>query len=304
MDRRRFFSRLALWLTAFLWGTSFVILKKALDHIGVLWLLGLRFLGAALIFLLVAVKRLRSLHRRTFLGSVLMGLCLAGAYLFQTYGLALTTPGKNSFLTAVYCVLVPFLAWIIFGRRPVGIQVFAAVLCMAGVGLVSLDGLGGGINSGDLLTLVCGLFYALQIVIMDHHIRGGEGDAVSISAVQFSTTAAVCLLAAFLFEPFPAALTPSVWLTLLYLSAVVTALCFFLQALGLRDTSSSAASVILSFEAVFGVLTSLLFYGERMTVKLALGFALIFLSVLLAEAGEAAVASLRARSGHRSDHTI
>ena len=30
------------------------------------------------------------------------------AYAIQTYGLALTTPSKNAFLTAVYCVLVPF----------------------------------------------------------------------------------------------------------------------------------------------------------------------------------------------------
>ena len=293
MKHRTVLGRLALWLTAFLWGTSFVILKNTLSSIGVLWLLSFRFLGAALILTLAAGKRLLSLDRRTIRGSILMGLCLALAYLFQTYGLAFTTPGKNSFLTAVYCVMVPFLAWAIYHRRPKAIHVLAAVLCLCGIGLVSLDGFGGGLNAGDILTLVCGFFYAMQIIVMEHYIHGGEGDALSISAIQFCVTAVPCFLGALLFEPFPVGLDVSIWLTLLYLSTVVTALCFFLQALGLRDTPSTTASVILVFESVFGVLTSLLFYGERMTLQLGLGFSLIFLSVLLVEAGDAIVEKLR-----------
>lgn len=285
MRQRKLFGRLALWLTAFLWGTSFVILKNTLDHIGVLWLLSLRFIGAALILALFAGRKLFSLDRRAAVGAVWMGLCLAGAYIFQTYGLAYTTPGKNSFLTAVYCVLVPFLAWCVYGRRPTGLQVLAAVLCLTGVGLVSLDGFDGAFNRGDMLTLVCGFFYAMQIIIMEHYVRDGA-DAVSISAVQFGTTALVCLGGALLFEAWPDTLGPTVWLTLLYLSAVVTALCFFLQAVGLRDTPAATASVILVFEAVFGALTSLLFYGERLTLPLGIGFFLIFISVLLAEAGD------------------
>ncbi len=295
MKHRILFSRLSLWLTAFLWGTSFVILKTTLNSIGVLWLLSFRFLGAALILTLAAGKRLRSLDRRTFRGSVLMGLCLAGAYLFQTYGLAYTTPGKNSFLTAVYCVLVPFLAWAIYRRRPKAIHVLAAILCLGGVGLVSLDGFDGGLNRGDMLTLVCGFFYAMQIIVMEHFIHDAGGDALSVSAVQFCATALPCLLGALLFEPFPSGLSMSVWLTLLYLSAVVTALCFFLQAIGMRDTPSTTASVILVFESVFGVLASMLFYGEKMTLQLALGFVLIFLSVLLVEAGDVLLDKLRRR---------
>ena len=295
MNRKTIFGRLALWLTAFLWGTSFVLVKSTLDDLGVLWILALRFLGATLLLALAAGKRLARMDRRSLVGSVLMGLSLAAAYLFQTYGLARTTPGKNAFLTAVYCVLVPFLAWAVYRRRPKGIHVIAALLCLAGIGFVSLDGFDGSLNAGDLLTLVCGFFYALQIIIMEHYVAGGESDTVAISAVQFGTAALVCLTGALLFEPFPGGAPASAWWSLAYLSAVVTALCFFLQAVGLQYTPSATASVILVFESVFGVLTSLLFYGERMTPQLAVGFTLIFVSVLLAEAGEEILARIRHR---------
>ena len=295
MKRKAFLGRLALWATAFLWGTSFVIIKSTLDSFTVLWLLAMRFLVAAVLLALFAGPRLKTLDKRTLLGSVLMGLSLTGAYLFQTYGLVYTTPGKNAFLTATYCVLVPFLAWAVYRRRPKGVHVAAAVLCLVGVGLVSLDGFDGGFNRGDMLTLVCGVFYALQIIVMEHYVSGGQSSAAAVSAVQFGTCAAVFLVLALLFEPFPSGAPLPAWLSLGYLGAVVTGLCFYLQAVGLAVTPSATASVILVFESVFGALTSLLFYGETLTARLALGFVLIFLSVLLSEAGEELLGRLKGR---------
>ena len=110
-DRKNFLGHLALWGTAFIWGTSFVILKEALDSIGTMWVLALRFIIAAALLLLAAGKRLKTLGRDGLRGGVLLGVCLAAAYIFQTYGLKYTTPGKNAFLTATYCVLVPFMVW-------------------------------------------------------------------------------------------------------------------------------------------------------------------------------------------------
>ena len=287
MKRKTLWGRLALWSTAFLWGTSFVIIKTTLDSFSVLWLLALRFLGAGLLLSLFAGKRLFALDRRTLRGSLLMGLSLTAAYLFQTFGLVYTTPGKNAFLTATYCVLVPFIAWAVYRRKPRRVHVAAAAICLLGVGFVSLDGFDGGFNRGDMLTLVCGLFYALQIVMTEHFLGGGQGDALAVSAIQFCVCAVICLAAALLFEPFPRAAGLSAWLSLGYLAAVVTGLCFYFQALGQQVTPASTASIILVFESVFGALTSVLVYGETVTPRLLLGFALIFFSVLLAEGGEA-----------------
>lgn len=274
----------ALFGTALLWGTSFVILKNTLDSIGVLWVLAIRFTLAALLLGAFAGKRLLRLDPRQLRGGVLLGVTLAAAYILQTYGLKLTTPGKNAFLTAVYCVMVPFLAWGIYRRKP-GLQhVLAAILCLAGIGFVSLSGGETGVNPGDLLTLACGLFYALQIVIVEQY-GGGDGDALSLSALQFGVAALICWAGALPLEPVPAGVPTDAWLSIAYMGFVCTGLCFFLEAWGMKVTPSSTAAVILTLESVFGTLTSILFYHEQITPKLLIGFALIFISVLLSETG-------------------
>lgn len=273
--------RLALLGTATIWGTSFVALKAALDNIGTFWILALRFSVAAVLMLAVVRGRIRKISRRCLKGGVIMGACLAAAYIVQTYGLVYTTPGKNAFLTASYCVLTPFLAWAVYRRRPGLSNVLAALLCVTGIGFVSLSEGFSEVNRGDLLTLASGLFYAFQIILMEHYID--SGDAASISAVQFLTCAAICWAGALLFEQPPVGMSTEGWLNIAYLSVMCTAVCFFLQAWGMRYTPSSTAAVIMTLEAVFGIITSVLLLHEVVTGRIALGFALIFAAVLLSE---------------------
>ncbi len=276
-----FWGRLALFVTTLIWGTSFVILKTTLDTVPTLWVLAIRFTASALILGLIAGKKLFAMGKATVKGGVLMGLCLAAAYIFQTYGLVYTTPGKNSFLTATYCVLVPFMAWGVYKRRPGAVHILAAFLCIAGIGLVSLgEGLHD-INKGDMLTLVCGVFYGLQIIVMEQYV--GQGDVVSISVVQFVAAAAICWAGALLFEAAPSQAPASAWFSIAYLSVMCTAVCFFLQAWGIKYTPSATAAMIMSLESVFGALISVLFYHEQVTPKLLLGFALIFVAVVISE---------------------
>jgi len=273
--------RLAIFTTAVIWGTSFVVLKNALDSIGTMWVLSIRFTFSSLLMLLVAGKKLRSMKRQAVRGSVLMGLSLAAAYIVQTYGLLYTTPGKNAFLTATYCIQVPFLAWAVYRRKPRAVNLLSAVVCIAGIGLVSLERDMGRINMGDILTLLCGVFYSLQIIMLEQY--ADSADAVSISAVQFAAAAVVCWLGALLLEKPPVGLTGSAWFNIGYLSLMCTAVCFFLQAWGMKYTPSSTAAMLMTLEAVFGAFFSVILYGEKITLKLFLGFALIFAAVVMNE---------------------
>lgn len=279
-----FLGRVALFGTAIIWGTSFVILKSAINTMSTLWVLAIRFIISALIMLAIAGKRLKKMDRRTLKGSILMGLCLAVAYIVQTYGLLFTTPGKNAFLTATYCVLVPFMAWGIYKRKPGSGNIIAAVLCVTGIGFVSLSSGFDSVNIGDVLTLICGVFYSFQIIMMEHYIDGG--DSLSISAVQFAAAAVLCLAGALIFEPVPKNIPQEAYFSLAYLSIMCTAVCFFLQAWGMKYTPSSTAAVIMTLEAVFGVIFSLILGQEQLTGRLCLGFVLIFISVLLNETGD------------------
>lgn len=279
-DRKNFLGNLALWGTAFIWGTSFVILKEALDSIGTMWVLALRFIIAAALLLLAAGKRLKTLGRDGLRGGMLLGVCLAAAYIFQTYGLKYTTPGKNAFLTSTYCVLVPFMGWGFYKRRPNAANIIAAFMCVLGIGLVSLSGTSP-FKIGDALTLVCGIFYALQIILTERFI--GDCDALSLTGVEFGTAAVICLAGALIFESAPVGLSLELWGSIAYMGVMCTALCFFLQTWGMRYTPSSTAAVIMTFESVFAIIISVIFYDEPVTVRLICGFTLIIASVIISE---------------------
>ena len=212
----------------------------------------------------------------------LMGLCLYLAYAIQTYGLERTTSSKNAFLTAVYCVLVPFFHWAFSRVRPDKFNILAAVLCVAGVGLVSLNG-DLSINIGDLLTLLCAVFYALHIVVTAK--VSPERDISLLTVFQFAFAALFAWIGGLLTEDFPATALSSaeVLLPMAYLGIMATTVALLFQNVGLVYSDPSSGAVILSLESVFGVLCSVVFYGDPVTVKLMAGFLLIFLAVVCSE---------------------
>ncbi|NLF35019.1 MAG: DMT family transporter [Clostridiales bacterium] len=268
-------------LATLIWGSSFVVMKNTLDDVPVFFLLGVRFTIAAVILALVFHKRWASVDRHYVAGGALMGILLFLAYAFQTFGLEGTTPGKNAFLTAVYCVLVPFLYWAVAGKRPDRYNMLAALLCIVGIGLVSLTR-DLTITWGDGLTLVCCIFYAAHIVAVPRIAT--DRDIFLLTVIQFATTAALSWVCALATRGVPARMLPMNAVGgLLYLSVAATALALLCQNVGQKYTSATSASVLLSLEAPFGVLFSILFYRERPSVSMLLGFALIFAAVLCSE---------------------
>ena len=272
--------RTCLILTTLIWGSSFVILKSALDSITPLWVLAIRFSGAAILMLIACLPRLKKLDKRYVAGGCLMGLCLAAAYILQTYGLVYTTPGKNAFLTTTYCILVPFLYWAISGKRPDKYNIIAAVVCLVGVGFVCL-GNDLSINVGDMLTILCGLFYGLHIIVTS---RTAENrDPVIITMLQFATAAVICFIGAVLFEPAPHDIGSGTWLSIAYMTFICTGLCYILQTVGQKYTPPSQTAVILTLESVFGSAISVILGVESLTFNIALGFFLIFIAIITSE---------------------
>ena len=281
MNKKENLGKSALFAATLIWGTSFVVLKNAIDSVPFGWVLFIRFLLAAALMFLFSGKSIRELDREGIKGGILLGICNGLAYIVQTIGLLYTTPGKNAFLTASTCVLVPFLAWLAYKRRPKKINILAAVICFTGIGFISLENGFGHVNIGDIITVFCGIFYGLVIVIMENY--SSKYNVTHLSAVEFLTAALICLIPALLGGAFPRQLGTAVWLQILYLSLICTGIAFFLQAYGLKYTPSSPAAVILTFESVFGVIFSVIIYHEKITAMLFIGFCLVFLSVILNE---------------------
>lgn len=272
--------RLALFGTTLIWGSSFVIMKSTLDTVSPLWVLALRFSGAAAVIFFAAVKKLKMIDRQYLRGGILMGTMLAAGYIVQTYGLYYTTPGKNAFLTATYCILVPFLYWLIYKRKPDGYNIIAAVICLAGMGLVCLQN-DLSVNIGDLLTICCGLFYGLHIIITANYAE--DRDPIALTLIQFAVAAVICFVFALIFEPAPQGLHANSWFAIAYLSIMCTAVCFLLQTFGQKYTPPSGAALIMTLESVFGTILSIILGKEILTFGILCGFALIFIAVVISE---------------------
>ncbi|MDY4182477.1 MAG: DMT family transporter [Pseudoflavonifractor sp.] len=271
-----------LFAAAFIWGSSFFIMKGAVDVIPTFYLLAIRFTGGALLLSLVCWKKWRELTRDYFWRGAVIGGFLFLAYSIQTFGLMGTTPSKNAFLTAVYCVLVPFLYWAVMRRRPDRYNILAAVLCVSGVGLVSLtDALT--VTWGDALTLVCAFFYAAHIVAVAK-VSPGK-DIYLLTVFQFAWAAVYAWICGLLFQQFPplSVFRPDVIVQLAYLTVMATTVALLFQNVGQVWSDPASASVILSLESVFGVLCSVIFYGDPVTGRLLAGFALIFVAVVCSE---------------------
>ena len=271
-----------LFAAAIIWGTSFFVMKNALDVIPVFYLLAIRFTAGAVLLAAVCWKKWAGFTRDYLWRGAVIGAFLFLAYSVQTFGLDRTTPSKNAFLTVVYCVIVPFLYWAAARRRPDRYNILAALLCVTGVGLVSLDG-DLSVNAGDVLTLICAFFYAAHIVAVAK--VSPEKDIYLLTVFQFAFAALYAWAGGALFENFPAQalLDPAVCLPMAYLCVMATTVALLFQNVGQVWSDPASASVILSLESVFGVLFSVIFYGDPVTARLLMGFALIFVAVVCSE---------------------
>lgn len=263
-----------------IWGSAFVVVKDVSSAMPPSYIVVIRFGIAALCLCLVFWKKLASIGRTELLGGLVIGFFNVLGFELQTYGLQKTTAGNSAFLTAIYCVIVPFLYWIIKKKKPGIYNIISAFLCIAGVGLLSL-GNGFVIKSGDILSLLCGLSFALQIVAID--IFTGKGDPILLTITQSVATAVLALPLALCFEKFPTSFGTDTILSLLYVALFSTMLASVLQMICQRFVAPSQASLIMSLESVFGTLCGIVFLHETMTVRIFFGCALIFAAIYLSE---------------------
>ncbi len=272
-----------LFLAAIIWGSAFVVVKESVNSIPTNWLLFMRFGIAALFLSAVFWKRLKKIDEKHIMGSLWVAVTLYIAYIWQTVAIKYTSPGKNAFITAAYCVIVPFLMWLFYKHKPDKFNITAAIICIIGIGLTAVNPSElTNINKGDWLTLVCALFFALQIIAIERAVK--NCDPVVITILQFAFGAIFALIGALTLEQPPAEFGKNEILCTLYLGIMSSGVATLFQIVGQKLAKSQAsAAIILSLESVFGVLFSVLFGYEKPTLLMIIGFILIFAAVVISE---------------------
>ena len=283
---RSFICALGLLSITIIWGFAFVVVKNSLDYVPPIYMLAFRFTIASVVLALIFLPRLKKMDKSTFFHGMILGIFLFSAYAFQTVGIQFTTAGKNAFLTTTYVMMVPFLAWIFYKTRPSLYSFVAAIIALVGIGFLSLQGESseGIINIGDVLTIICGFFFAIHIVFIGKYTQNEDPVLLTILQLGFSALFS-WILAPFMDGKFPLAeiKRPDVILSMLYLGLFSTLLGFLLQNVCQKYLRASTASLLLSFEAVFGVLCSIIFLKEYLTGKMIFGCFLIFFALILSE---------------------
>jgi len=280
---RRWQADLALVLITFIWGTTFVVVKNALDFVGPLVFVATRFWIASLVLLLVLLVRREKLSLALFRDGALTGSFLTLGFVTQTIGLQTTESGKAAFITGLSVVMVPILAAWLLHKPSTRSAVAGVLLAAVGLGLMTLDR-NLHLAPGDLWLLACAFGFAFHVTATSYF--SSRYAVLSYTWAQLFTVALLTTLAALVFEKGallpPARALPAIF----YMGVVASAFVFGVQTWGQRYTTPTHTAIIFALEPVFAAITAALYAHEVLEAKEWVGGAMILAGMLLAELGD------------------
>jgi drug/metabolite transporter (DMT)-like permease len=273
-------AELALAGTTFIWGGTFAIVKLGMEDISPILLIAVRFVVASIAVLLIARRRIFPIPWPAVQKGTLLGLFLFLGFVTQNIGLTITTASKSAFITGMMVLFVPMLQFVIERKAPklgnlLGIAVVAAGLWL----LTSPEG--SEFNSGDALTLVCAILFAIYIVYLD--VTSREMTTEQLVFLQLSSIAVFSCVAVLFFETPRFNVRTQSLLTMAYLTFLATLFTTWVQTRFQKDTTPTRAVVIFSVEPVIASGIAYLLLGETLGVMGMVGGLLIVAGVLVSE---------------------
>jgi drug/metabolite transporter (DMT)-like permease len=270
----------ALLATTLVWGGTFAIVKIGMRDISPLLLIAIRFLiGGGLMLALVGRRIFPVPGQAVLKGSILAAFLFLG-FVTQNIGLTITTASKSAFITGMMVIFVPLLQVVIERRPPKPGNVLGVAIVTLGLWFLTSPG-GQAFNTGDALTLLCSVLFAVYIVYLD--VISKEMTTEQLVVIQMTATGLMALAATVLFEtprfvPSAAAIG-----SLLYLTFLATVVTTYVQTRYQKDTTPTRAVVIFSIEPVIATVIAYFLLGETLGTLGMLGGALIIAGVLVSE---------------------
>lgn len=291
-------ANILLLLTALIWGSAFVAQIKGMDNLGPFSFACVRNMVGA-IFLIPVIFLLDKLDKKNennplyaktdeekkaerkilITGGIACGIALFVAGSLQQVGLMYTTAGKGGFITALYIVIVPILG--LFLKKKVRPVIWCCV-AVAAIGLYLLcikDGFS--IGMGDLLILICAFGFSIHILIIDYF--SPKTDGVKMSCIQFFIVSILSGIVMFAIE------SPTIndilisWMPILYSGVLSSGVAYTLQIVAQKDTDPTVASLLLSLESVFAVISGMIVLHEVLSGREIFGCVLMFAAIIVAQ---------------------
>jgi len=271
-----------LLLAALSWGLTFALVQEAVRDVPVYTFLFWRFGFAFVLMLAISANHLKHLNRSTFIAAVLLGLFNFGAYAFQTFGLTLALSSTVAFITGLFVVLVPLMAFFIF-RQPVAKTVWGgSMLALAGLYLLTAQG-EMEIGIGEIYTFVCAVLFALHVLFTDRFSK--RYDISLLVTFQFGTMATGSVILGLIQDGtlIPSSVSSSFVWGLVITVIFATIFAFWVQTSMQRYTTPGRAALIFTMEPLSAAVFGHFYLGEVLLPVQLLGGALIIAGVLMAE---------------------
>lgn len=271
---------LMLLLVTFFWGASILLTKVGLNYMQEYNLIALRFIIAFLLSGIVFYKHLIKIDFRTIKYACLLAAILFIVYIFATFGTKYTSVSNAGFLMSLTVIFIPVLSSIFLKQRPDKKVMLGVVFTIIGIGLLTLNSQLK-IGYGDILCILCALFYAFHIIITGTITK--QVNSISLGVLQLGFVGLFSIIFSMFMENPKLPSTVESWFSILVLSIFCTGMAFIVQIIAQQYTSPTHTGLIFSLEPVFSAGFAFFFTGETLTAKGYLGATLILLSVVIAE---------------------
>ena len=296
-----------LLLTALVWGASFVAQSVGSDKVQAFTYNGVRtIIGALVLFPFVLVKNVKDnklkpiqekkplFTKYEIIAGIVLGIIFCFASNFQQVAFYHSGAGKIAFITALYMFFVPIIG-LVLGKRVSFIVWISVVIAFIGLYFLCINPNDvGAINLGDVFAFICSIFFAFHILAIDKFNKNIDG--VKLSFMQFFVSGTISIIIAFIFE------TPNVnslvdaYLPILYSGVMSCGVAYTLQIIGQKYTESTLASIIMSLESVFAVITAWIIIGEGLQVREIIGCAIMFFAIILAQLSDLILTKIKGKS--------
>lgn len=279
--RQELLAVLALLFVGLWWGGAFVTMKAVIDQQPVADFLAVRFTIASVFMAVVYPKAFKGLTRRDVVRGVTLGGILGSAYVTQTIGLLLATAAITGFLTGIYVVATPLIAWLLLRERVSGRVLIGTVLATAGLALISINfeaGLEFDVN--HLWVILSAFLFGAHIVGLSHWSRGIN--AYALTVLQLGAVAVFCWVLA-LIDGFQAPPTAEVWYVLVFTALFASALAFLVQTWAQARMDASRVAIVLTSEVVFTAIIAVAVGQETLLPRVIIGGAVLVSAMLVIE---------------------
>jgi drug/metabolite transporter (DMT)-like permease len=267
---------LGLLATTAIWGSSFLVMKDSLERQDVNSFLASRFVLAALIMFAFKPKSLSGLDKVFVRRAVLTGALATGGFISQTFGLTQTTVSNTGFITGLYLVFTPLIAWLVLKHRITKAQWTAVAVATIGLYLIAYNGISVGI--GEILVLISAILFAAQIVAIGELSDGKNSYALTLIQI---IVAAVVFVVLTLIGGYQAPPDSSVWAAVIFTAVFATFFGFLIQVKAQAVMSATVAGVLLAMETPFALFFGLYFDNDPFTLRIMSGGTLVMLAMAL-----------------------